>query len=338
LTGLCGWALGERSADPAEARSLLKGMSQTLNRAGGEAVSLVAGGAGCFVRSWRQEPRAVETEGVIAAIDGAPVWDNASLADIALRQGHPAAVAAGYERFGDRFLASLKGSFTVAVIDTRRQRLLLAIDRLGLGRLYHARSADGTLVFGSTADAVAAHPGVASTVSEQGVFDYLFFYMSPAPATIYREQSKLLAGEMLVADPDSARTERYWHMPYREIATESEETLEEELRDRLAASVARSVDGESTERVGAFLSGGLDSSTMTGLLCQKTGAPIKAFTIGFDTAGFDEMPYAVAAARHFGAKHVSYYIRSDDLVDAVPLLAAGYDFRIRCRAVIRRCR
>ncbi len=60
MTGLCGWALGERSANPAEARSLLKGMSQTLNRAGGEAVSLVAGGAGCFVRSWRQEPRAVE--------------------------------------------------------------------------------------------------------------------------------------------------------------------------------------------------------------------------------------------------------------------------------------
>ncbi len=325
MTGLCGWALAGRPLPAPEARAALGGMSRPLDRAGGEATSLFSGNSACFVRSWRSVRRAVETEGLLAAIDGAPLWTDVRLAKIARESGHPAALVEAYRLFGDGFLSSLKGSFSVAVVDHGRRRLLLAVDRMGIGRLYHARTADGGLAFGTSADAVAAHPGVAATLSEQGIFDYLFFYMSPAPSTIYREQSKLLAGEMLIADADGVRTERYWRMPYREIASGTEAALEERLRTLLGESVARCVANEPPDRIGAFLSGGLDSSTMTGLLCRESGAGVRAFTIGFDSEGFDEMPYAAAAAQHFGADHVAYYIRSDDLMDAVPRLADGYD-------------
>jgi asparagine synthase (glutamine-hydrolysing) len=325
LTGLCGWALAKSVLSDDEARSRLSLMTSKLAAAGAEPSSRVSGTAACFVRSWRSETRVDEEAGLITAIDGAPRWEIPKLDKIARAKGHAAAVAAAYRDDGDEFLKSLKGQFSVVVIDVAKRHVLLAVDRMGVGRMYYTRADDGALVFGSTADAVAAHPGVLSTISDQGVFDYLFFYVSPAPATIYREQSKLSAGQVLIADADGVRTEHYWRMPYQEQTSATEDVLAEQLRERLHSAVAASVEGENTNRIGAFLSGGLDSSTLVGMLCKQTEKPIKAFTIGFDADGFDEMPYAENAAKHFGATHVSYYLTADDLVDAVPRFATGYD-------------
>ena len=116
-------------------------------------------------------------------------------------------------------------------------------------------------------------------------------------------------------------------MPYDEAGTDTGDAsaLRQELVERMRAATGRCLAGENSDRIGAFLSGGLDSSTVLGLLAQATQRPPKAVTIGFDTPGFDETAFAEIAARHFGADHHVYYIRPEDTLDAIPKLTAIYD-------------
>jgi len=322
LDGLCGWigAPGITEGPKALLSAMAAGMPGGAQAPGGAAAdpaaALAAVGGAAFA----------EADGIRAALVGDAQWRDPDLATIAARDGDGAALIAAYRRHGKDMLARIGGSAAIAVIDGPAGRALVALDRFGLQTLCYAQPPGGGLVFGSVTDCVRAHPGVGARLSPQAVFDYLYFTRSPAPGTIYADQRKLLPAEYIWYADGRAQTGRYWHIPYADGApTGDVPALAAELRATLRDAVDRAAKGEATGRLGCFLSGGIDSSTVTGLLGELRMAPPKAFTIGFDVADFNEADYARAAARHFGARLSEYFVTPDDVVDLVPRLAAYYD-------------
>lgn len=320
MTGLFGWYGNATSADPDGPKQLLAKMCGDAgynSEVGTDAVVAVTSpfGGGSI---WR-------TDGLIVAIAGLPVWHDGELAAIAESDGSSAALANAYQRNGLELFGKIGGVFSLTIIDQRSRRVVGAVDRLGIGRMYYACPRDGGIVFGTTADGVRKFPGLSSTLSPQGLYDYLFFFMSPAPGTIYTEQKKLMGAQYFVFEKEAVRTQYFWQMPYRERNGESPRELEAQLRKLLGNAVETAMAKAGKGRIGAFLSGGLDSSTMVGLIEQTDPGKATCYTIGFDVEGYDEMPYAKLAARHFNCRHHPHYITSEDLIDAVQRIVDAYD-------------
>lgn len=263
-------------------------------------------------------------EQTIAAIVGYPRWIDPALAAKARENGHAAALLSAYRRDGASLFDKLNGSFSLAVLEPERGNALLAIDRMGIEPLCYADPEPGLLVFGSTTDNVCAHPAVGATVRLQALYDFFYFIdRVPAPETIYHEQKKLPPGHCVQVSDGAVTVSPYWRMSYAPTSVD-ESHLREELMARLRAAIATNIEGVDPDSVGAFLSGGLDSSTVLGLLAER--APkAKAFTIGFDAQGFDETPYAKIAAAEFESPHDIYYLQPNDVVSAVDKIAQVYD-------------
>src|SRR5690606_7622391 len=178
----------------------------------------------------------------------------------------------------------------------------------------------GTFAFATDAEVLRSHPQVSTGIDPQAVFDYLFFHVVPAPDSIWRDVFKVLPAHRVVWSADAGvSTEQYWRPSFgaRPDDPEARKRLLEDTRE----AVAKAVGGDA---VGAYLSGGLDSSTVAGMLHEhRPGAP--AFSVGFDVEGYDEMSYARTAARHFGLRHEEYYVKPEDVADAIPAIAAAYD-------------
>jgi asparagine synthase (glutamine-hydrolysing) len=233
----------------------------------------------------------------------------------------PQSIAAEFHRQGEAVLQLLHGHFSLAIVDSAHRRGLLAVDRMGVGTIAYAELAGGELVFGSHAATVARHPSVDRELDPQAIFNYLFFHVVPAPRTIFRRVRKLDPGECLVWQGGERRVRPYWQMHYADAVADRDALLDE-FRQTLRTVVGRAAD---EPRVGAFLSGGTDSSTVTGVLSELRGGSVPAYSIGFDAAGFDEIGYARLAARRFGVDHRVYYVTPEDVAAATPLLAAGFD-------------
>lgn len=228
-------------------------------------------------------------------------------------------IAEGYLNVGPDILKSLSGPFAVALISANE--VFLAIDRMGISSLTYMQ-AGNSLIFGSSADALNTHPLAAPVIDPQGIFNYLYFHMVPGPGTIYQGQNRMLPGSWLRFRNGELTTGRYWEMAFIEHEKESFEALKEEFLDLLRKAVRSAA---SEEQVGAFLSGGTDSSTVSGMLGGITGKPARAYSIGFDAKGYDEMAYARMAANHFGSDLHNYYVTPEDVIDAVSEVAAIYD-------------
>jgi len=264
---------------------------------------------------FRTERLLVAAEGRLRCLDG-------DVAAVAKEAGCAAAVARLYERHGADFLSRLTGSFALALVDRERHIALLAVDRVGIRPLCYAVRGN-TLVFGSTAESVAAHPRVGRKLSDQALFNYLYCHDVPSPATIYENVRKLLPAQCVTFRDGQLEQRFYWQLDYAEHHTEPLASLERRflrlLREALTCAL-----GED-ERVGAFLSGGTDSSTVAGLLTEISGRPARTYSIGFSAQGFDEMGYARIAARHFGTAAHEYYATPQDVLEAIPLIARSYD-------------
>jgi asparagine synthase (glutamine-hydrolysing) len=268
---------------------------------------------------------AADIDGVWASWQGHPRWRDADLDALALRRGHAHALAHAFRSFGDQLLDRLAGPFAIAVIEPAKRRLLAAIDRAGVHTLCYA-PLPGGVVFGTTTEPVRRHPLVGSTLSPQALFDYFHFVdRIPAPGTIYREQRKLAPGEMLSVEDGKVAVRPYWRMRYVPDRRTGNAELAEKLRATLAAAVRTSLGGEAPERTGAFLSGGLDSSTVCGLLAQSRDRAADAFTIAFDHPRYDESRYARLAACHFGLRHHVRTVGPGDVADIFTKVAAAYD-------------
>lgn len=264
------------------------------------------------------------SDDLFCAILGCPVWIDPDISMLATRYGSAAALVEAYRRWDTGLLERLQGGFSLAVVDAKRNRVLAAIDRIGICSLCYSRDPSGGLVFATTADFVVSHPAISATVSPQAIYNFLRFYVSPAPCTIWREVRKLKRGQILVFERGEIRVEAYWHLATSEKYTDEAE-LASALKEGLRRAVARAVQDEPVERIGAFLSGGVDSSTVAGYLRTVTGQRPRCFTIGFDQTGYDEVGYAKSSARHYDAQHLVYYLKPADVVASLPEIAGAYD-------------
>ena len=325
MSGLCGWIGGAQvSPDPDRVNHEMASALPHYD------VQITRGHSGphfgLSLRSRAGEGHWHAEGDLYVALEGYPVWQDSARAEVARNRGHAYALAEAYRERGEGLFEELRGAFVLAVIDHTADRALVGIDRFGIQALCYAASGKGELVFGSTADSVRAHPHVGTTVRPQSIFNYLYFVdRVPAPDTIYREQQKLIPGQFLSYAQGRWTAKTYWRMPYVEDSGEQLDVLAAELPSRLRSAVCRSVEGEEPSKVAAFLSGGLDSSTVTGLLAEINPGRARSFTIGFAMDGFDETEYATIAAEHFKTKHHVYYVTAQDELDALPKIAQIYD-------------
>lgn len=254
-----------------------------------------------------------QQDGLLVVCHGEPYWT------IDRRAAQAADIAARYRAAGDGLLEQLGGHFTLVIADQANDALLCAVDRFAREPLYWFGDGEGLAVAGS-ADALLAHPAIPRELSEQGLFNYLFFHMVPAPDSVYRGLHKLPAAHCLHWRGGRVTVRPYWLPVFQEQADDPD-ALRAGVLDNLRDAVARATTGAGT---GSFLSGGLDSSTVSGLLAGlQPGAD--AYSIGFDAAGYDEISYARTAAKHFGLSGHEYYVRPEDVLAALPSVAAAYD-------------
>jgi asparagine synthase (glutamine-hydrolysing) len=257
--------------------------------------------------------------GVMIAIRGAPIWNRPfGSRDTA---ADATSMIAAYRAEGAAFVARLAGRFALAVLDAPAARVVLAIDSMGIERLAYATTA-GVLVFGSSAKAVARTPVIDAGLSRQSIFSYLMLHMVPAPETIYEGVGKLRAGHMAVWCKDKLEVRRWWQPRFVEKHGERGEALKTDLHSALRSAVSAC---RPDARTGAFLSGGLDSSTVAGVFSETRQGPVDTFSIGFGYPDFDELSYARIANRRFGCNGHEYTITGDDIADSFRLIARAYD-------------
>ena len=209
---------------------------------------------------------------------------------------------------------ALEGMFALAVWDEPRGRLVLARDRFGKKPLYYWHEGP-RLVFGSEIKAVLAHPRVPRELHAAVIPDYLTFGYVPTPDTFFAGIRSVPPGHVLVAERGEVRISRYWapRWPGADDVPRLDGSAEHqvgEVRRLLRAGVERRLIADVP--LGAFLSGGIDSSAVVGLMAQASRGPVATFTIGFeDDEGFDERPYARAVAEKHGTDHTEFVVRPD---------------------------
>ncbi len=216
-----------------------------------------------------------------------------------------------YEENGADFVHRLNGMFAIALWDVRRRRLLLYRDRLGEKPLYWVRSAR-RLLFASEIKALLADPTWSRALSPAAIADYLTFQYNARPETIFREVRRLKPGSLLEVTADGVTERRWWSVPTSAAPPRSDAAWIEELRTLLRDSVRRRLLSEVP--LGAFLSGGIDSSTVVGLMAQLTDRPVQTFSVGFRVPGtYDETAHAERVARHFRTEHRALVVDSVDV-------------------------
>jgi asparagine synthase (glutamine-hydrolysing) len=230
------------------------------------------------------------------------------------------AIVHAYEEHGADVAKHLRGMFAFAVWDERRQRLVLARDRVGKKPLLYSH-VGGTLIFASEFQALLAHPDVSREVITEALSDYLSFMCVPAPQTAFRSIRKLEPGHTLIWKNGEVKTERYWSLDFRnktdldekEAGERAIELLRDAVRVRLMSDVP----------LGGFLSGGIDSSAVVALMSELSSERVKTFSIGFDEKDFSEIAHARRVAERFGTDHHEFVVRPD-AVEVLPTLVKHY--------------
>lgn len=323
MTGLCGWVGITPSADPC---SVLSQMADGLMTVTGQSDHKMSGpDAAVHARGWQDGVHLHQDNELIAAIIGDPAWSDPDFHAVARERGHGAALIAAYRKHQDNLFPVLHGPFSFVIVSPRQGTALLAIDRMGVHGLCYATPPGGGLVFGTDADAVRAHPAISSSITPQTLFNFLNFYMCPAPRTIYEEQRKLLSAQYLTFDGAKAHAATYWEIPYCASGPVDEGALCEELHTHLRSAISGVLGSVDRARTGAFLSGGLDSSTVCGVFSELSKEPAKSFTIAFTDPRYDESSYAEICARQFDLDSKVYTLTLNDAASFLPRLAAAYD-------------
>lgn len=317
MYGICGW-VGE-DADARESADVLGAMAAdcgevsvadiaAVHCAGIGVAGLQADESSSSERLFVDDQLVVATSEALESASGKPL----TAKDLADR----------YRAHGEDFLKRVRGPFAVALYERRDRMLLLAVDRAGIRPLFVWRDG-GRIGFSSRLAALRRIPGFGGEIDRQGLFNYLYFHVVPSPGTVYTGCEKLLPAQMLTFAGAERRSRFYWSMPYRDDNPAGFEDLRRGFRDLLPRVVERGAG--KADAVGCFLSGGTDSSTIAGTLSQSRDVPIRTYSMGFQAEGFDEVQYARVAARHFQTDSREYYVKPQDVVDSIPLVAAYCD-------------
>jgi asparagine synthase (glutamine-hydrolysing) len=232
-----------------------------------------------------------------------------------------------YEEWGIDCLSRFNGMFAIAIWDALRQRLFLARDRIGEKPLYYYRGTT-TFAFASEIKALLADPDIPRELNPRGLANFLSFGHAIAPDTIYRDIYKLLPGHYLVAQESGVETTEYWDVGDEPQITPgtilSEEQYAEKILTLCDDSVRRRMIADVP--VGAFLSGGVDSSAIVALMKRHATGAVKTFSLGFDIGGdYNELSDAGVVAQHFGTEHHELHVQDLDLVQTLHTLVYHYD-------------
>ena len=230
------------------------------------------------------------------------------------------AIVHAYDQYGADCPKHLRGMFAFAIWDERTQELFLARDRVGKKPLLYAHI-NGDLVFGSEFSALLLHPQISKDIDTRAIDYYLSFMCVPAPLTAYQQIRKLEPGHSLRWKQGEIQVQRYWQPNFsNKIAITEEEAGEraiEILRDAVRVRLMSEVP------LGAFLSGGVDSSAVVALMSEVSSEPVKTFSIGFEEQDFSELHHARRVAEHVGADHHEFIVRPDAL-EVLPTLVEHY--------------
>lgn len=326
MSGLCGWIGHGNSAE--ENLELVRRMAAPLVRFDGCDVHASSGGNSAAAIAARGESADIyRKDGILVALWGRSKFSGPRVDEHGRRDGVAKTLAENWRNSRERggaaetIFARLTGAFSCCILDETTGEAALATDRMGTYPVsYHA--AAGGLVFGSSADTISQHPSIRPEIDPQSLYNYIYFHMVPGPGTIYQGQKRLLPGEYLIYRNGRVELGKYWEMRFLEDEKRPFQELKEDFLSVLRSSVREAV---GDQKAGAFLSGGTDSSTIAGILGEVTGQPARTYSIGFDASGYDEMEYARIAARHFATRHQEYYVTPDDIVSAIPQVAAIFD-------------
>lgn len=274
-----------------------------------------------------QQPMSNE-DGSIWIVFNGEIYNFPELRDRLTARGHrfrslcdTEAIVHLYEEEGEDCVHSLRGMFAFAIWDQPRRRLFLARDRLGIKPLYYSRRGD-RVVFGSEIKAILEVRDVPRELEVRALADYLTFMWIPAPRTIFRDVCKLPAGHVATLDERGFRVREYWDLSFPEPA----ETNPALLTERFLAELEESVGVHLLADVplGAFLSGGIDSSSVVAMMARLMEEPVITNSIGFEEDGYNELRYADVVAERFHTRHHRHIVRPD-AVDVVERLAWHYD-------------
>ena len=238
--------------------------------------------------------------------------------------GDSEVILAAWQRWGVDCLPRLHGMFAFAIYDQVQRTLFLARDRLGVKPLFLATLADGSLIFGSELKALTAHPLLRRDIDPLAVEDYLTWGYVPDTRSILKGVAKLPAGSYLLLRHDAPMLKPaiWWDVSFAERKRGSTADLEAELLHLLRRAVTSRMMADVP--LGAFLSGGVDSSSVVALMAEASGSPVKTCSIGFDIAALDETSYARDVARRFATDHRSRTVSPDDF-SAVDALVGMFD-------------
>ncbi|MDD5491364.1 MAG: asparagine synthase (glutamine-hydrolyzing) [bacterium] len=227
-----------------------------------------------------------------------------------------------YEEYGHDCVKHLRGMFAFAVWDEKSRKLLLARDRVGKKPLVYA-VCNGTLVFASELKALLEWPGFKPEIDPEAIHYYITYQYVPSPLTIFKEVRKLPPASILECSKEGkVEISRYWDLDFRNKIKVTESEAAEQVREKLTEAVK--IRLISDVPLGAFLSGGLDSSIIVGLMSRLSAQPVKTFSIGFEEDDFSEVGYARLAAQHFKTQHQEFIVKPET-IEILPKLVWHYN-------------
>ena len=237
----------------------------------------------------------------------------------------PALVGRLYLRHGKEWWRDVRGVYSAFVWDKGSRKGFAFTDRLGVKPLlYHAGG--GLVAVASQVKAIAKLPGFRKEISRQAMFSFVQMEAIPTPYSIFEGVHKLESGHGLCVENGHAVPERLWNMPFPPQKLSDEEAIKKDIFSELREAVRLQTEYRADpETVGAFLSGGTDSSSIVGMMNLLRPGKVRTFSMGFDEAGYDEMHYARIAQKAYGTRHTEYYVTQKDILDSLPKIVEAYD-------------
>lgn len=332
MCGIAGFIDEER--DPQRAEQLIENMCRVIRHRGpdeqgiwvGDGVALGMRRLSIIDLATGQQPIFNEDRSILIVFNG-EIYNYQELQEELEKRGHrfrtkcdTETIVHAYEEYGDDCVKHLRGMFVFALWDRKRRRLLAARDRFGKKPFNYYW--DGQrLIFGSEIKSLL-EAGIPRAINAPALDDYLVYRYVPAPDTLFKGIMKLPAAHVLIYEDGRIRTQRYWELPFTPTCQDDEATAIERTRALLREAVQVRLMSEVP--LGAFLSGGIDSSIVVGLMSSLLPQPVKTFSIGFEEDEYSELPYARQIAQQFSTDHHEFVVRPD-LVTVLPEVVWAFD-------------
>ncbi len=337
MCGIAGFISNERNAPVGEREILLERMCKIITHRGPDEQGMIVKDAAALGMrrlsiidlKTGQQP-IFDCTGNLAIVFNGEIYNFLELKKDLEKRGHrfktnsdTETIIHAFEEFGTDCLKRLRGMFAFAVYDFQNETLFIARDRVGKKPLFYSKTKYGNFVFGSELKSLIEHGEILREIDFSALDAYLTFGYVPEDFCIFKDVKKLAPGAFLIFENGEIKTENYWDFSYQENSEiKSEVEYTEILREKLKEAVKVRLISEVP--LGAFLSGGVDSSAVVGMMAQILETPVKTFSIGFNEDSFNELKFARLAAKHFNTEHHEFIV-TPDLVQIIDELVWHFD-------------